>query len=63
MTEGPVHKTADIIPFPPRGQTGKAAPRRQTSDRLPNGIGFSCAGSGWYHDDAVQEEGRQHPPR
>lgn len=62
MTESPVHETAQIIPFPTRTRGSKASLRGSRSvERLP--VTACDFGSGWYHDAAVQEEVRKHPPR
>lgn len=63
MAESPVRETAQIIPFPARVRGGKASLRdaRQSVDRLP--VAACDFGSGWYHDAAMQEELRKHPPR
>lgn len=62
MTESPVRETAQIIPFPVRPRDSKTSLRSsRRMDQLP--VAACDFGSGWYHDAAVQEEVRKHPPR
>lgn len=64
MTESPLRESAQVIPFPTRARAGQATARsnlRQGHDRVQ--ITPCDFGSGWYHDAAMQEELRKHPPR
>lgn len=57
MTGKSQHQTAQIIPFPARARTGALG--RQASGRksaeLPTRAVAVEAGSGWYHDAAIQD--------
>lgn len=64
MPESPIRETAEIIPFPARSRGGKASLRgstRQVVEQAP--VAVCDYGSSWYHDAAMQEEVRKHPPR
>ena len=55
----PITGTAKIYAFPPRG---RFALRMQNDGisvanvQLPEGAEFARQGSGWYHEEAVQDE-------
>ena len=55
----PITGTAKIYTFPPRGrfalrmQGDTLAP--QANVQLPEGAEFAHQGSGWYHEEAVQD--------
>lgn len=64
MTESPARESAQIIPFPSRSRGGRTS-ARSTLRQSPDRVQFTPCdfGSGWYHDAAMQEEMRKHPPR
>lgn len=64
MTQQPERQGAEIIPFPTRRAGAKSAARETaTRERLPVGVSVCEFGSGWYHDEAMQEEARRRTPR
>jgi hypothetical protein len=53
----PITGTAKIYAFPPRGRfalrmQGDVLP---ANVKLPEGVEFAHQGSGWYHEEAVQD--------
>jgi hypothetical protein len=63
----PITGTAKIYAFPPRGrfalrmQGDTLAP--QANVKLPEGVEFARQGSGWYHEEAVQDSLNAEPSR
>jgi hypothetical protein len=55
----PFTGTAKIYAFPPRGRFALRAPGDTlglpANVRLPEGAEFASEGSGWYHEEAVQD--------
>jgi hypothetical protein len=61
---GNVSGSATIYTFPPRGRFAISGQRDDSVSaanvQLPLGAKIAAAGSGWYHDDAIQaEQGRK----
>jgi hypothetical protein len=51
--------SAKIFQFPPRGRFARSADRTElnvTQTLASLGVATLAAGSGWYHDEAIQDE-------
>jgi len=63
----PITGTARIYAFPPRGRfaLGVQGNTRalQANVQLPEGAEFAHQGSGWYHEEAVQDSHKAEPSR
>jgi hypothetical protein len=54
-------QSATIIPFPPRGRYLTGGQREEPKlavEAMPPRIAGDVFGSGWYHDEAIQEAKR-----
>lgn len=54
MTTSPVRESATIYQFPVRGRF--AADRDETNAKAVSRHAKAVFGTGWYHDDAIEEE-------
>ena len=61
----PLTGTAKIYAFPPRGRFALRVPDDllPANVKLPEGAEFAHRGSGWYHEEAVQDSLKSEPGR
>ena len=61
----PITGTAKIYAFPPRGRfaLGMQGDVLPANVKLPEGVEFARQGSGWYHEEAVQDSLKIEPSR
>jgi hypothetical protein len=63
----PITGTARIYAFPPRGRFALRVQSDtlalQANVQLPEGAEFAHRGSGWYHEEAVQDSLKSEPGR
>ena len=50
--------SAEIIQFPARGRFAAVGQDRSVTPQLPQRVAKAVFGSGWYHDEAIEEAER-----